>query len=295
MLWQQNHCGAHLEALRGASIAGRLGVGGRAAAEAARRAPSPQGPPRAVDLLLEGLAVRFTDGYAASAPTLKRALREVRDQGGRAGQDVRWPWTARRVAPDLFDDDAWHELGTRNVQIARDAGALAVLPLALNYLATMRTFEGNLEAATALLEEADVIADATGAGPIVFGRLQLAAFRGDEAQASVLFEASEPVAGAASRTTSEPPGCLPARRELIATGETVRKRTVETSDQLTAQETLIARLARDGLSNPEIAAQLFLSARTVEWHMRRIFTKLGIGSRRELRQALSAVPHGPRA
>ena len=85
-----------------------------------------------------------------------------------------------------------------------------------------------------------------------------------------------------------------ARRELVATGETVRKRTVETSDQLTAQETLIARLARDGLSNPEIAAQLFLSARTVEWHMRKIFTKLGIASRRELRQALPAVPHGPR-
>jgi ATP/maltotriose-dependent transcriptional regulator MalT len=81
-----------------------------------------------------------------------------------------------------------------------------------------------------------------------------------------------------------------ARRELIATGETVRKRTVETSDQLTAQETLIARLARDGLSNPEIAAQLFLSARTIEWHMRKILAKLGIGSRRELRQAPSAVP-----
>jgi DNA-binding NarL/FixJ family response regulator len=86
-----------------------------------------------------------------------------------------------------------------------------------------------------------------------------------------------------------------ARRELIATGETVRERTVETSDQLTAQETLIARLARDGLSNPEIAAQLFLSARTVEWHLRKVFTKLGIASRRELRQALPAVPHGPRA
>ncbi|HEX9527475.1 MAG TPA: helix-turn-helix transcriptional regulator, partial [Streptosporangiaceae bacterium] len=85
-----------------------------------------------------------------------------------------------------------------------------------------------------------------------------------------------------------------ARRELIATGETVRKRTVETLDQLTAQETLIARLARDGLSNPEIAAQLFLSARTVEWHLRKIFTKLGIGSRRKLREALSAVPQGHR-
>ena len=184
----------HLEALRAASIAGRLGVGARAAAEAARRAPSPQGPPRAVDLLLEGLAVRFTDGYAASAPALKRALSEVRDQGRRAGQDVRWPWTARRVAPDLFDDDAWLALGTRNVQVARDAGALAVLPLALNYLATLRIFEGDLDVAAALLDEAEAIADATGAAPIVFGRLQLAAFRGDEAQTSALIEGSEPAA-----------------------------------------------------------------------------------------------------
>jgi ATP/maltotriose-dependent transcriptional regulator MalT len=77
-----------------------------------------------------------------------------------------------------------------------------------------------------------------------------------------------------------------ARRELVATGEQVRKRTPETRDELTPQETQIARLARDGLSNPEIGAQLFLSARTVEWHLRGVFTKLGIGSRRQLRAAL---------
>jgi ATP/maltotriose-dependent transcriptional regulator MalT len=73
-----------------------------------------------------------------------------------------------------------------------------------------------------------------------------------------------------------------ARRELTATGETVNKRTVETPDQLTAQETLIARMARDGLSNAEIGAQLFLSTRTVEWHLRKVFTKLGVSSRRQL-------------
>ena len=391
--------------------------------------------PRAIDLLLEGLAVRFTDGYAASAPALKRALSAVRDQGGRAGQDVRWPWTARRVAPDLFDDDAWHALGTRNVQIARDAGALAVLPLALNYLATMRIYEGNLEAAAALLDEAEAIADATGTAPIVFGRLQLAGFRGDKAQASVLIEASEPAAiargegvvltfaeharavlhnglghyqaaldpaqsasaqdelmlsawslpelvEAAARcgrtelaadalerlcertqaagtelalgiearsrallSDGEPAERLyreaiqrlggtrmrpalarahllygewlrrenrrgdareqlrtaydeltamgmeafaeRARRELVATGETVHKRTVQTRYELTAQEVQIARLAGDGLSNPEIGAQLFLSARTVEWHLRKVFSKLGISSRRELGRALA--------
>jgi DNA-binding CsgD family transcriptional regulator len=77
-----------------------------------------------------------------------------------------------------------------------------------------------------------------------------------------------------------------ARRELLATGATVRRRTVETRDDLTPQELEIARLAGDGLSNPEIGAQLFLSPRTVEWHLRKVFGKLGIASRRELDQAL---------
>jgi DNA-binding CsgD family transcriptional regulator len=78
-----------------------------------------------------------------------------------------------------------------------------------------------------------------------------------------------------------------ARRELQATGENVRKRTVDTRDDLTAQERQIARLARDGLANPEIGARLFLSPRTVEWHLRNVFTKLGIRSRRELASALA--------
>jgi DNA-binding CsgD family transcriptional regulator len=79
-----------------------------------------------------------------------------------------------------------------------------------------------------------------------------------------------------------------ARRELIATGEKVRRRSTETRDELTPQEEQIARLARDGRTSPEIGAQLFLSARTVEWHLGKIFTKLGIGSRRELHAALAA-------
>ena len=79
-----------------------------------------------------------------------------------------------------------------------------------------------------------------------------------------------------------------ARRELLATGETVRKRTADTAGQLTAQEAQIARLAVDRRTNPEIAAELFLSPRTVEWHLRKVFTKLGISSRRELGPALRA-------
>jgi DNA-binding CsgD family transcriptional regulator len=77
-----------------------------------------------------------------------------------------------------------------------------------------------------------------------------------------------------------------ARRELVATGGTARKRRAVTRDELTAQEWQIARLARDGLSNPEIGARLFLSPRTVEWHLRKVFSKLGVGSRAGLAEAL---------
>jgi DNA-binding CsgD family transcriptional regulator len=77
-----------------------------------------------------------------------------------------------------------------------------------------------------------------------------------------------------------------ARRELLATGETVRKRTLETHGELTTQEAHIARLAADGLTNPEIATQLYLSPRTVEWHLRKVFTKVGVSTRRQLRRSL---------
>jgi DNA-binding CsgD family transcriptional regulator/tetratricopeptide (TPR) repeat protein len=83
-----------------------------------------------------------------------------------------------------------------------------------------------------------------------------------------------------------------ARIELLATGEKVRRRDAETRDELTAQERQIAQLARDGLSNPEIGARMFLSPRTVEWHLRKVFTKLGISSRRDLTKALPAAGPG---
>jgi DNA-binding CsgD family transcriptional regulator len=82
-----------------------------------------------------------------------------------------------------------------------------------------------------------------------------------------------------------------AARDVLV--EICRERTVETRDDLTAQERQIARLARDGLSNPEIGARLFLSPRTVEWHLRDVFTKLGISSRRELANALAGPDSQP--
>ena len=84
-----------------------------------------------------------------------------------------------------------------------------------------------------------------------------------------------------------------ARRELLAVGEKARKRSDDTRGELTAQEAQIAQLARDGYSNPEIAAQLFLSPRTIEWHLRHVYMKLGISSRSELRTALPDTHRAP--
>ena len=420
----------HIEALWAASVAGRLGTGVLDAAEAARAAPPAPEPPRATDLLVDGLAVRFTEGYAAGAPILKRALGTYRDEAGRDEQDLLWPWMTARVTVELFDDEAWLALATRHVQIARDTGALNVLPATLTSLAGMRSAEGNLDAAATLLDEADAIIAATGNTRSFVGRLMLAACRGDEFQASILIEALErdanargdgatlsvgdyarallhnglghyemALAAAQQASAEDQLGIsswslselveaavrsgrpqvasdalerlsertraagtefalgiearsralmsegAPAEslyreaierldrtrmrvevarahllygewlrrenrrvdareqlrsahemfssmgadgfaertaRELLATGEKARKRTADTRGDLTAQEAQIAQLARDGHSNPEIGAQLFISPRTVEYHLHKVFTKLAITSRIQL-------------
>jgi len=166
-----------------------------AVAEAARAAPPGTAPPRTVDVVLDAFATRLTDGYAAAAPTLARALElllaiDVSDEG--AG---RWfsPSSGRNgniVALEMWDDEAVHLLAARQVQVARDTGALVHLQFALSFLARTHMLAGELTAATLMIDEARLIAEATGNPPLVNAPMILAAWRGDEAQASQLIDAT---------------------------------------------------------------------------------------------------------
>jgi hypothetical protein len=163
----------YLEAVTAAMCIGSKsrGCGIREIAEAARQAPPGPQPPRPVDLLLDGLATRFTETYSAALPALRRALHALSAEDGGANNTPRWLWFACPVAPeplalDLWDDETWHELATRAVRICRDAGALAVLPNALTYRATLHVLAGEFAAAAALIDEAYAIAEATGSAPL---------------------------------------------------------------------------------------------------------------------------------
>ena len=426
------------DAFTAAMFAGRLAgaPGLPEVAEAARRAPPSAHQPRKADMLLDGLAVLFTDGYAAATPICRRALQAFCSEDTAVEDDLRWLWLASITAANLWDDETWYVLSNRHVEIAREAGALSELPLALNSLVFAHLFAGELAAAASLVELARAVKEATGSNLAPYGAVGLAALQGRTGEAGELIEASmsevaprgegigvtvtqwanavlcngrggfhdalvaarqaaefphEPAvanwgltelieaaarsgrtdlatdaldrlatmtrasgsdwalgvearsralltdgdaaeglyheaierlsrtrvrvelarahllygewlrragrrrdARAHLRTAHEMLAAMGAeafaeraRRELLATGETVRTRSVETRDELTPQETQIARLASDGRTNPEIGTQLFISPRTVEWHLRNVFTKLEIRSRRELAIALA--------
>lgn len=433
----------HLEALGAAIFVGRLGsaTGTREVAEAARRAPSAVAPTSASDLLLDGVAVRFTEGYAASVDLMREALSAFRRQGDTEFMDYLWlgcPVAPEPIAPELWDDGAWQDLATRAVSMARDAGALGVLPKALTYRAGVHVHAGEFAAAAALVEEANGISRATGEAPLQYTSMLLAAWRGEEVSALNLIESD--VKDASARGEGRAVGLAAyatallynglgrydaaceaarraceyedlgfygwslielieaaarmgerdlastallalrvqtdavrtdwalgsearsrallaegsaaesahvealarfgrtrvrahlarchliygewlrrenrrldartqlkcayemfdemgaaafaerARRELVATGETARKRSAQTRFLLTPQESQVAELAARGLTNPEIGAKLFISPRTVEYHLHKVFTKLGISSRRDLRYELPRSP-----
>ena len=427
----------YVEAFGAAIFAGResRAVGVLEAAEAARAAPPGPRPPRPVDLLLDGLAKRFTEPYGEALPALMQALHALARGDDRDGDDVRWLRTSlgvagQALATELWDDETWHQLASRALSLARKTGALAVLPIALTYRAGVHLQAGEFAETSALIEEADAISVATGNPPLKYASLMLLAWRGQEVATLRAIESSLQKAaargegraiGLAHYATSvlhnglgryqdalaaaqrvcehEDLGLfgwalielveagarsdahdiaydalsqldertrasgtdwalgvrarsaallshgdtaealfheaierlgrsriavhLPraqlvygewlrrekrrvdaraqlrsayetfthmgiegfaerARRELLATGETVRRRVIESTSSLTPQEAQIARLARDGLSNPEIGGQLFISPRTVQYHLHKVFQKLDISSRNQL-------------
>jgi DNA-binding CsgD family transcriptional regulator len=401
--------------------------------------PPPTGDPRAVYMLLDGLALLITDGRAAAAPRLLQAAGAFAGDGASIEERLRWGWMATAASNALWDDDGLRAVCRRQIEVAREAGALEQLPIYLIALATATARSGDFAAASLLVAEADAVTEATGTRLAPFAaKLLLASLRGGEAEVAALKQATmnqaassqqgiaatvadwttailynglgryEEALIAARRASSaagdqfaamwalpelieaathrgeaaiasealkrlvetteaagsdfglgiearcrallrEGDGAEPlhheaierlrrtrqrselarahllygewlrragrrraareqlhtahemftamemgafaerAQRERLATGEKARRRAAETRDVLTLQEAQIARLARDGLSNPEIAVRLFLSPRTVEWHLKKVFSKLGISSRQALRDALPSA------
>ncbi|KHO19984.1 LuxR family transcriptional regulator [Mycolicibacterium setense] len=408
------------------------------AAEAARAAVGGiAAPTRPIDFLLIGMANLITDGLPAAVDHLRSALElwceHARQHDGRA---LRWlalafPIVQESAAHEIWDDELVDRLATAMIGYARATGALAILPPTIAYKAGVHVHAGEFVTAARLMEEADSISEVIGYRPMKYHKVELAAWRGDLAEAGRLIEAGiaegtakgegrllgaagyaaavlynglgryeEALAAAqkaceyndlgfyswtllelteagvrvgerdvaadavrrleASAGTSGTDwglGALAgaralladdteadalfkesverlgrtrigvqlarthlrygewlrrqkqrtaarehlnvayemftkmgasgfaerARRELTANGEKVRKQPLASGDELTAQEAQIAQLARDGLTNQEIGAQLFISTHTVEWHLRKVFVKLGVRSRRQLR------------
>jgi len=264
----------------------------------AARAASPVAEPTAADLLLDGLALRFTDGYEAAAPDFRRAVAALR-----TSSDVRWFMLGCLAAGELWDLDGWHALASRWAALARQRGALTTLPVAMMLLGGAEVSAGRLSAADAI----SAVADGQAEGRYLEAIAQLAASmaRPDLARAHLLYgewlrrQRHRAEARAQVRTALDMFGAMGldafadrARTELGALGERVGVRGQDTAaerprESLTAQEERIARLVAEGASNSEAAAQLFVSPSTIDYHLRKVFRKLGVTSRTQLIGALA--------
>jgi DNA-binding CsgD family transcriptional regulator len=183
----------YLDALNAALFAGRLaspGGGSRDVSRAARAAPQPSHPPRAPDLLLDGFAVYCTEGYAAAAPILRRALAAF-DRETSAEVERRWLWLGCVAASHLWDYDRWDRFSGRHLELTREAGAFSELPVALGMRAHVLFFAGELAAAASLVDEIQVATEATGIRLAPYGALGLAAFRGRDAETAALASATK--------------------------------------------------------------------------------------------------------
>jgi DNA-binding CsgD family transcriptional regulator len=428
----------YLEALEAVRFADRLARGADVieVSRAALAGPAPRRPPRPTDLLLQGMATLPIDGHAAGVPILKAALSAFRAEAVLPPEESRWLSFACRAAWDVWDEESWRLLATRELQRARDAGALTAMPLLLSSLSYLQVLCGELSATESLLDEIRATTAATGIPAHRYVEIWVAALRGRELELSALVEdfttdakargegfalgfaaqagavlynglgryaealaavreavdvapyselstpsAVAELVEAAARAgehriaeralerltlSTRPSGsdwalgvearsrallsdgdaaerlyqeaierlrrtrvrvqlarthllygewlrrerrrldardqlrtavelftsmgaeafAARAERELLATGERVRKRRIETREQLTAQEIQIARLARVGLSNAAIGERLFISQHTVAYHLRKVFSKLGITSRNQLKRVL---------
>jgi DNA-binding CsgD family transcriptional regulator len=181
-----------LDALNAALFAGRLASPGGSSQDvsrAARAAPRPSHLPRPPDLLLDGFAAHCTEGYAAAAPILQRALAAF-DRETSAEVERRWLWLACVAASHLWDCDRWDRFSRRHLELTREAGAFSELPVALGMRANVLFFAGELGAAASLVDEIQVATEATGIRLAPYGALGLAAFRGREAEAAALASAT---------------------------------------------------------------------------------------------------------
>jgi DNA-binding CsgD family transcriptional regulator len=184
----------YLDALSAGIFAGQLaspGSGLWEVARAALTAPPPRGPSRAPDLLLDGLATYYTDGYGAGVPILRNALAAFGDDMS-LDEELRWLWLACITAVHVWDDDAWERLSARYLALVRQTGALGEHALALSMRAQRMLLAGQLTDSESLAAEAQAATEATGGTLAPYGALSLAALRGDESTVTALVDAVAP-------------------------------------------------------------------------------------------------------